>query len=74
MGEHRVSLYACMHVVPRVAMHLTGTLGPSRQPFLTGPHGPSMPWAVHCRYDDPPIALNCGAMLRDCLRDEALAK
>lgn len=25
-------------------------------------------------YDDPTIALNCGAMYRDCLRDENLAK
>mmetsp|Transcript_19074 Transcript_19074/g.32684 ORF Transcript_19074/g.32684 Transcript_19074/m.32684 type:complete len:370 (-) Transcript_19074:403-1512(-) len=25
-------------------------------------------------YDDPTIALNCGGMLRDCLRDEAVAK
>ncbi len=25
-------------------------------------------------YDEPSIALNCGAVLRDCLRDEALAR
>lgn len=27
-----------------------------------------------CRYDEPTIALNCGAMLRDCLRDDQIAK
>ena len=27
-----------------------------------------------CRYDNPAIALNCGSMLRDCVRSEVLAK
>lgn len=39
-------------------------------------------WQVDCnrrcvlllRYDDPTIALNCGSMYRDCIRDEALAR
>jgi hypothetical protein len=26
------------------------------------------------RYEDPNIALNCGSMYRDCIRDEALAR
>ena len=26
------------------------------------------------RYDNPAIALSCGAMLRDCMRDESLAR
>lgn len=25
-------------------------------------------------YDNPAIALNCGSMLRDCIRDESLAQ
>jgi calcium binding protein 39 len=31
-------------------------------------------WHSCCRYDEPAIALNCGSMLRDCIRDESLAK
>jgi hypothetical protein len=27
-----------------------------------------------CRYDLPAIALNCGSMYRDCIRDESLAR
>jgi hypothetical protein len=27
-----------------------------------------------CRYDFPAIALNCGSMYRDCIRDESLAR
>ncbi len=26
------------------------------------------------RYDYPEIALSCGSMLRDCVKDESLAK
>lgn len=26
------------------------------------------------RYDNPAIALNCGSMLRDCIRDESIAR
>lgn len=27
-----------------------------------------------CRYDNPAIALNCGSVLRDCVRDQSLAR
>lgn len=27
-----------------------------------------------CRYDSPEVALNCGMMLRECLRHEPLAR
>lgn len=27
-----------------------------------------------CRYENPEIALNCGAMLRECIRHETLAR
>ena len=30
--------------------------------------------AVPCRYESPEIALNCGIMLRECIRHEPLAK
>ena len=30
--------------------------------------------AVICRYESPEIALNCGIMLRECIRHEPLAK
>lgn len=30
--------------------------------------------AVFCRYESPEIALNCGIMLRECIRHEPLAK
>lgn len=29
---------------------------------------------VLCRYESPEIALNCGIMLRECIRHEPLAK
>lgn len=29
---------------------------------------------VPCRYESPEIALNCGIMLRECIRHEPLAK
>lgn len=29
---------------------------------------------VFCRYESPEIALNCGIMLRECIRHEPLAK
>lgn len=29
---------------------------------------------VVCRYESPEIALNCGIMLRECIRHEPLAK
>ena len=28
----------------------------------------------HSRYENPEIALNCGAMLRECIRHETLAR
>ena len=30
--------------------------------------------ALACRYESPDIALNCGIMLRECIRHEALAR
>lgn len=39
-----------------------------------------VPWADHnclvytCRYESPEVALNCGMMLRECLRHEPLAR
>lgn len=30
--------------------------------------------AVRCRYDVPEIALNCGSMLRDCIRNEQVTE
>ncbi|KAG2499343.1 hypothetical protein HYH03_002918 [Edaphochlamys debaryana] len=35
---------------------------------------PEIPTLLFVGYDDPAIALNCGAMLRDCLRDDQIAK
>ncbi|KAG2450688.1 hypothetical protein HYH02_004527 [Chlamydomonas schloesseri] len=35
---------------------------------------PEIPTLLFNGYDDPAIALNCGAMLRDCLRDDQIAK
>lgn len=32
------------------------------------------PWKFYCRYENQEIALNCGMMLRECCRYEALAK
>lgn len=29
---------------------------------------------LFCRYESPEIALNCGIMLRECIRHEPLAK
>ena len=29
---------------------------------------------LFCRYDNPDIALNCGVMLRECIKHEPLAK
>ena len=39
-------------------------------------HGPrsAAEFFPGCRYDNPAIALSCGAMLRDCMRDESLAR
>lgn len=33
-----------------------------------------MSHALHARYENPEIALNCGMMLRECVRHEALCK
>ncbi len=30
--------------------------------------------SIICRYDDPEIALHCGAMFRDCIRHEPVAR
>lgn len=35
---------------------------------------PEIPTLLFNGYDEPTIALNCGAMLRDCLRDDQIAK
>ena len=29
---------------------------------------------LRCRYENPEVALNCGMMLRECVRHEPLAK
>lgn len=34
----------------------------------------SLNYFISCRYDDPSIALVSGSILRDCMRDEALAR
>ena len=31
-------------------------------------------WWLLCRYENPEIALNCGMMLRECVRHEPLCK
>ncbi|PNH12115.1 Degreening-related dee76 protein [Tetrabaena socialis] len=35
---------------------------------------PELPTLLFRGYDEPAIALNCGAMLRDCLRDDQIAR
>ena len=44
-------------------------------------HAACVMWSTVCahalplrRYGNPAIALNCGSMLRDCVRDESLAR
>jgi calcium binding protein 39 len=47
-----------------------------RAPRLRRPPRRRRPTPARCppRYDDANVALNCGSMLRDCLRDEVLSR
>ncbi|GLC35809.1 hypothetical protein PLESTB_000496500 [Pleodorina starrii] len=45
--------------------------GPGAQYVINHPEIPTL---LFVGYDDPTIALNCGSMLRDCLRDDQIAR
>ncbi|EFJ42967.1 hypothetical protein VOLCADRAFT_83428 [Volvox carteri f. nagariensis] len=45
--------------------------GPGAQYVLNHPEIPTL---LFLGYDEPAIALNCGSMLRDCLRDDQIAR
>jgi hypothetical protein len=67
---------ACAAARPCPARPARGALPHARH---AAPHAPLLPHPVPpCkrarRYQEPSIALNCGAMFRDCIRDEGVAR
>lgn len=63
-------VHACAHQVMHTCIHMCITWAPGIHVHTFGFHV----HACTCRYENPEIALNCGMMLRECVRHEPLCK